>query len=87
MQRNFNGKNKTTYSEQLSLHTWIGKVLLQSECVCLSLCVQGSRFGFSLFLHLEELGHVGEIFLVGFGHLLLCGLRIDDLQTLYKLCN
>lgn len=69
------------YTVHNSLHTGVGKVFIQSTRVYL--CVSVSRFGSSLFLDLEELGHVGEIFLVGFGHLLLCGLRIDDFQTLW----
>lgn len=39
-----------------------------------------SHLGF--LFHFEELGHVGEIFLIGFSHLLLCSLWAHDLQAL-----
>lgn len=39
-----------------------------------------SHLGF--LFHFEELGHVGEIFLVGFSHLLLCSLWVHNLQAL-----
>lgn len=39
-----------------------------------------SHFGF--LFDFEELCHVGEIFLVGFSHLLLCSLRVHNLQAL-----
>lgn len=71
------------YTAISSLYTHLGTVFIRSECVYT--CVSVSRFGSSLFLHLEELCHVGEIFLVRFGHLLLRGLRVDDLQTLQEL--
>lgn len=35
-----------------------------------------------LALDLEELGHAGEILLVGLSHLLLGGLRVHNLQAL-----
>lgn len=41
-----------------------------------------SRLAIFLLLDLEELGHVWEIFLIGFSHLLLCSLWIHNLQPL-----
>lgn len=48
------------------------------------LCAACSHLSFFLtqLLDFEELGHVGEVLLVGLGHLLLCGLRVHDLQAL-----
>lgn len=48
-------------------------------CVCVCLCVCSHL---SFLLDFEELGHVREVFLVGFSHLLLCSLRVHDLQPL-----
>ncbi len=49
-------------------------------CVCVCACCVCSHLSF--LLDFEELCHVREVFLVGFSHLLLCSLRVHDLQPL-----
>lgn len=53
---------------------------------CATVHVQGVRMSshLSFLLDFEELCHVREIFLVSFSHLLLCSLRVHDLQPLQK---
>lgn len=53
---------------------------------CATVHVQGVRMSshLSFLLDFEELCHVREIFLVSFCHLLLCSLRVHDLQPLQK---
>lgn len=43
-----------------------------------------SHFTLTLPLDFEELCHIGEVFLVGLSHLLLCRLGIDNLQSLVE---
>lgn len=66
----------------------VGMSVYQS-LLCVSICVDVydklyvySSLSLSLLLDLEELCHVGEVFLVGFSHLLLCCMRVHDLQSL-----
>lgn len=78
-----NNDGKTLHTCRKSLYPESVRVCACARtCVCIFLSV--SRFGSSFFLDLEEFGHVGEVFLVGFGHFLLRSLWIDDLQTLQR---